>query len=154
MTINTYRPKMLQTYIEAFKVYHFNNLEEVQLFPKGVFEMVFQSHHSFQHNTDYSNGWELRPRNFIGGLHTKSYYVNPGNIHNYCIVVEFKPNTAKYFIPEKLNTFQNAVIDINDIWGKSTKQLSQKVDRVDGMYVFKAEINTGKYYTQKVMVKQ
>jgi len=128
LNINTYFPKVLHSYIEAFKVYHFEEEGEVHLYPKGVFEIVFQSQHSFQHNTDYSSGWELRPRNFIGGLHNKSYYVNPGRSQNYCIVVEFKPNTAKYFIPEKLHVFQNAVIDIFDIWGKSARKLAQKID--------------------------
>jgi len=102
---------------------------DVFLLPKGVFEIVFQSQHSFQHNTNYSSGWKLRPRNFIGGLHNQAYNVNSGTKENYCIVVEFRPNSAKYFIPEKLNVFQNAVIDINEIWGKSASQLSQKLDK-------------------------
>lgn len=116
-------------YIEAFKIYRFIDDWDVFLLPKGVFEIVFQSQHSFQHNTNYSSGWKLRPRNFIGGLHSQSYSVNSGTKPNYCIVVEFKPNTAKYFIHEKLNAFQNAVIDINEIWGKPASLLSQKIDR-------------------------
>ena len=99
------------------------------LLPKGVFEIVFQSERSFQHNTHYSSGWKLRPRNFVGGLHNQFYNVNSGTDENYCITVEFKPNSAKYFIPEKLNAFKNAVIDINDIWGKAAIALSQKIDR-------------------------
>ncbi len=129
LTILKYPAKVLHQYIEAFKVYHFIDDNEVLLLPKGVFEIVFQNHHSFQHNTSYTSGWRLRPRNFIGGLHNQSYHVNSGIGENYCIVVEFKPNTAKYFIPEKLNVFQNAVIDINEIWGKSARLLSQKIDR-------------------------
>lgn len=102
--------------------------KDVFLVPKGVFEIVFQSQHSFQHNTNYSEGWELRPRNFIGGLHNQSYHVNSGSGDNYCIVVEFKPNSAKYFIPEKLDLFKNAVVDIRDIWGESAQMLSKKID--------------------------
>lgn len=129
LTIQKFTPKVLHHYIEAFKIYHFIDDLDVLLLPKGIFEIVFQSHHCFQHNTDYSSGWKLRPRHFIGGLHNKSYNVNSGTKDNYCIVVEFKPNTAKYFISEKLNAFQNAVVDINDIWGKSARILSQKIDR-------------------------
>ncbi len=129
LTVQKIQPKVLHKYIEAFKIYHFGEASDVRLLPKGVFEMVFQSEHSFQHNTNYSSGWKLRPRHFIGGLHNQSYTVNSGQKGNYCIVVEFKPNTAKYFIPEKLNLFQNTLVDISDIWGKSARTLSNKVDR-------------------------
>lgn len=121
----------MRQFIEAFRVYFFLDDKEVLLLPKGVFEMVFQSQHSFQHNTYYSEGWQLRPRNFIGGLHNKSYFVNSGTKENYCVVVEFKPNTAKFFIPEKLNQFKNSIVDIYDIWGKSAQRLVQKIDRSD-----------------------
>jgi len=129
LTISSYPAKILHQYIQAFKVYHFIDKNDVFLVPKGVFEIVFQSQHSFQHNTNYSSGWKLRPRNFIGGLHNQSYHVNSGTGDNYCIVVEFKPNSAKYFIPEKLDLFQNAVIDINEIWGATAQLLSQNIDR-------------------------
>ncbi len=129
LTIQRFTPKVLHQYIEAFKIYQFIDDLDVFLLPKGVFEIVFQSQHSFQHNTNYSSGWKLRPRNFIGGLHNQAYNVNSGTKENYCIVVEFKPNTAKYFIPEKLNAFQNAVIDIKEVWGTSASLLSQKLDR-------------------------
>jgi len=129
ITIQKIFPKVLHQYIEAFKIYNFTDDEDVQLLPKGVFEIVFQNEHSFQHNTNYSSGWKLRPRNFVGGLHSQSYTVNSGKGKNYCIVVEFKPNTAKYFIPERLNAFQNSVVDINVIWGSSSVDLSRKIDR-------------------------
>ena len=129
LSIQTYTPKVLHPYIEAFKVYHFHGNEDIRLFPKGVFEIVFQRRHSFQHHTNYSEGWKLRPRNFIGGLHNQYYHVTSGDEENYCIVAEFKPNTAKYFIPEKLGVFQNSLIDINDIWGNAARKLSNKIDR-------------------------
>ncbi|MEM9546831.1 MAG: helix-turn-helix transcriptional regulator [Bacteroidota bacterium] len=128
LTVRKIQPKVLLPYIEAFKIYHFEDTTDVQLLPKGVFEMVFQSEHCFQHNTNYSLGWKLRPRNFVGGLHNQSYTVNSGQNGNYCIVVEFKPNTAKYFIPEKLNLFQNAVVDIHELWGNDATTLTNKID--------------------------
>ena len=79
----------MHPYIQAFKVYHFIDKDDVFLVPKGVFEMVFQSQHSFQHNTNYSSGWQLRPRNFVGGLHNQAYRVNSGTGDNYfCTLVE------------------------------------------------------------------
>ena len=127
LRIQKFKPKILHQYIESFNIYHFDENEVIQLFPKGVFEIVFQSDARFQHNTSYSSGWETRPENFIGGLHNKSYNVKPNGSKNFCIVVEFKPNTAKYFIPYKLHNFQNNVIDIFEIWKKSAAELTQKI---------------------------
>ena len=129
LTILTFYPTVLNGYIEAFKIYHFTDSSDVFLIPKGIFELVFQSQNTFHHQTNYSSGWTLRPRNFIGGLHSQSYYVNSGSKENYCIVVEFKPNTARYFIPERLNLYKNATIDINDVWGNAAQVLSNKIDQ-------------------------
>ena len=129
MTIHTYPSHRLGRYIEAYRIYHFDEGVDVHLLPKGVFEIVFQSKESFQHNTYYSTGWEPRPRNFIGGLHNKAYHVKSDSRQGYCIAVEFKPNTAKYFIPEKLDYFQHTVVHINDIWGKAAEILSRKLDK-------------------------
>lgn len=131
LNIETYRPKVLHQYIEAFKIYNFGEEENVFLLPKGVFEIVFQSQYGFQHNTNYSEGWKFRPRNFVGGLHNQAYNVISGRRGNYCLVVEFKPNTAKYFIPEKLDAFKNAVIDINEVWGEKAGILSNRIDNED-----------------------
>jgi len=35
-------PTLLKQYIAAFYIYHFDANSDVQLFPKGVFEIVFQ----------------------------------------------------------------------------------------------------------------
>ncbi len=126
-TIQRYSPKVLHQYIESFNVYRFDGRGDIQLFPKGVFEIVFQSNDHFQHNTSYSLGWETRPKHFIGGLHNKSYQVKPNGNKNFCITVEFKANTARYFIPYKLHDFQNQVIDIFEIWGNAAQELSQKI---------------------------
>ena len=111
-------PTLLKQYIAAFYIYHFDANSDVQLFPKGVFEIVFQSDGRFQHNTSYSSGWQTRPQNFIGGLHNKSYHVKSCQKNSYCIVVEFKPDTAKYFIHHSLRDFQNNVVDTSEVWRK------------------------------------
>lgn len=127
--IQKYQPKVLHQYVESFNIYRFNGDQDIQLFPKGKFEIVFQSHDCFQHNTAYSSGWQMRPKSFIGGLHNKAYHVKPNGKKNICVVVEFKPNTAKYFIPYKLNQFENSVIDVAEIWGKSVNNLSNKISK-------------------------
>ena len=128
LNIQTYAPRVLNQYLEGFKIYHFGETSDIQLFPIGVFEIVFQSSDDFLHNTSYSSGWETRPKNFVGGLHNKSYQVKSNGKKNFCIVVEFKPNTAKYFIPHKLQDFQNNVVDVFDIWGNDAIDLSQKIN--------------------------
>jgi AraC-like DNA-binding protein len=127
MIIQKYQPKILHNYIESFKTYQFDQDMDIKLFPKGVFEIVFQSNDHFSHNTAYSSGWKTRPIDFIGGLHNKSYHVKSTGNKNFCFVVEFKPNTAKYFIPSKLHDFENNVIDISEIWGNQALELSQKI---------------------------
>ena len=43
--------------------------------------------------------------------------------------MSLKPIPLNIFIPEKLYSFQNAVVDIFDIWGASAQKLSSKIDR-------------------------
>jgi len=127
-TIQRYQPSALDLFIESFNVYRFQGNQDALLFPKGVFEIVFQSNDHFEHHTSYSSGWQSRPMHFIGGLHNKAYQVKSTGKENYCITVEFKPNTAKYFIPTKLDDFQNKLIDIFEIWGNASLNLSQKIN--------------------------
>jgi AraC-like DNA-binding protein len=129
LNFQKHSPTLLKQYIAAFYIYHFDANSDVQLFPKGVFEIVFQSDIRFQHNTAYSSGWQTRPQNFIGGLHNKSYHVRSYQENSYCIVVEFKPDTAKYFIPHNLRDFQNNVVDISDVWGSEALTLTEKLNR-------------------------
>ena len=127
--IQKYASKVLPHYINSINVYRFKKDVEVQLHPKGVFEIVFQCNDSFKHNTSYSSGWNTRPKSFIGGLHNKSYSIKSEADLNVCIAVEFKPNTAKYFIPEKLNLFQNNLVKVSDIWKDSHSKLLLKLEK-------------------------
>ena len=129
LIVKHYRPKLLDRYIDSIDVYHFGKDKEILLHTKGVFEMVFQSNESFQHNTSYSSGWTTRPKNFIGGLHSKSYSIKPTGNQNLCIAIAFKPNTAKYFIPQKLNNFQNKLIEISEVWKDSNDLLIREMEQ-------------------------
>lgn len=152
LSIQKFSPSILHQYIESFNVYSFGASMDFQLFPKGVFEIVFQNNDSFQHKTSYSSGWETRPTSFVGGLHNKSYHVKPNGSKNFCIVVEFKPNTAKYFIPEKLHNFQNNLVDLSEIWGNDAIQLSRKINKeIIGLNEIKQieDFFVNKFITQK-----
>ena len=127
LNIQEYPPNLLRNYVAKYSLYRFGENIDTQLYPKGIFEIVFQSNTNFQHDTSYSAGWQNRPKNFIGGLHNKSYTVRANRNNNFCIAVEFKPNTAKYFIPYKLHNFQNNIVDILDIWGNGAIELSHKI---------------------------
>ncbi len=127
LNIREYPPNLLSKYVANYSIYRFGENIDTQLYPKGIFEIVFQSNTNFQHNTSYSLGWQSRPKNFIGGLHNKSYTVRTNGKNNFCIAVAFKPNTAKYFIPYKLHSFQNNIVDILDIWGNGAMELSHKI---------------------------
>ncbi len=155
LAVQKYSPKVLHKYIESFKVYGFGEESNIQFLPKGVFEIVFQSNGYFKHKTSYSSGWEIRPKSFIGGLHNKSYNVKPNGKNDFCIVVEFKPNTAKYFIPDKLHNFQNNVVDLFEIWGKDATDLSWEINKKKIGYKEIEQIENfflNKFITQKISV--
>lgn len=110
-----YKPKLLSKYIACYKVYHFAEAKEVALDPEGYFEMIFQLENDFLHNTAMTEGWELRPQNFVGGLHTKSYRIKPTVSNTKIFGIEFKSNGAKHFIPDKLQLYKNRTVNLNDV---------------------------------------
>ena len=81
LNIREYPPNLLSKYVANYSIYRFGENIDTQLYPKGIFEIVFQSNTNFQHNTSYSLGWQSRPKNFIGGLHNKSYTVRTQNYY-------------------------------------------------------------------------
>lgn len=114
--ITKHPSSQFSAYIDYFKIYHFNDDSEIKLNPDGHFEIIFQFDDVFLHNTPDTQGWEERPKNFVGGLHNKSYLIKPREKNSKLISIQFKANTAKHFIPEKLNMFKNKIIDINDVF--------------------------------------
>ena len=120
-------PKRLKSYIDAISIYNFDDFFNTTLYPKGTFEIVFQSHQQFHHNTSYTKEWERRPMHFVGGLHHTHYNVKSVSDNNQCLAVQFKPNSVKHFIDEKLHYFQNELISINDLWGTEALTLADSV---------------------------
>jgi AraC-like DNA-binding protein len=92
----------------------------VNLQPEGYFELILQTDGEFYQRSNYESEGERRPAEFIGGLHNKSYFIRPGQKESCLISVNFKPHTARYFIPERLNIFKNRIVCLNDVFNKSS----------------------------------
>ena len=149
--VQRFSPTILKEYIESINIYKFEQDSNVELIPKGVFEVIFQNSKNFKHNTSYSNGWQIRPKSFIGGLHNKAYKIESLGINNFCISVEFKKNAAKYFIKESLPNFFNNLVEISEVWGDSSINLSQKILEEDNII---NKINHIEEFFSKQFIKQ
>ncbi|MCF8368649.1 MAG: helix-turn-helix domain-containing protein [Bacteroidales bacterium] len=122
-----YKPRQLSAYVENFMVYHFKGKKPVLLYPEGHFELIFQVYGNFSQNNINSTLWDARPVFFIGGLHNTSYAIKPEEGQSKLISVEFKPGSARFFIPEKLNLFKNRVVDLKDVFRSS------KIDNIEAI---------------------
>lgn len=114
-----YRPKKLSAYISRFTVYQFTDLNPVRLNPGGFFELIFQVGGDFEQSAVTTDKWQVRPGCFLGGLHNKSYYVQPRSVGSKLISVSFKPNCARHFIPDRLNLYKNTIADLHSVFGKA-----------------------------------
>lgn len=88
----------------------------MQLTPEGHFDLILQSDLDILHKTDTSQGWELRPRLFVGGLHSRHYQVQALKAGTRLISVQFKPGAAKFFIPDRLDLFKNRVVNLEQVY--------------------------------------
>jgi AraC-like DNA-binding protein len=118
--IQKVRPQQLGRFINWFAIYHFHDEAPVRMYPEGFFELVFQVGSNFFQISSESDKWEKRPMQFIGGLHNKSYSIKPQHSNSSLISVKFKPNSARYFIPEKLQLFKNKLVRIDDVFKRSS----------------------------------
>ena len=117
--ITNYQSQHLSRFVESYKIYHFHNNIPVKLDPTGHFELIFQLRGKFIHKTYSSPDWEVRPNYFIGGLHSKSYFVKSLNKGSKLISVRLKPNCSKYFIPDKLNLYKNKIVNLDRLFSQS-----------------------------------
>jgi AraC-like DNA-binding protein len=109
-------PRRLAAFIDSFTVYEFDENLPVRLNPEGFFEFIFQLGNGFVQSNAEVSIWENRPNLFIGGLHNKSYWIKPVNKNSKLISVNFKPNCARYFIPDRLNLFKNKIVSLDDVF--------------------------------------
>ena len=117
----------LGLHIESYTSYYFSGIDTVRFFPEGRFELIFQMDAHFLHRSHLDSTWLKRPYAFVGGLHDRAYHVKPLSNNTTCIGIKFKPDSAKYFIPRKLNTLKNRVVSISDIWNKEGRTLLDKI---------------------------
>ncbi len=135
------RKYKMDDYISSISIYRFKNSAPVQFFPEGVFEVYFQLDGDFSHQKNPSAPWELRPKSFVGGLHTKSFFVKPNQNQATCIGVKFKAHNTSFLLQEKLSDYANKVRDLRDIWGAQCDQLindlvkDQKASAVEKLIV-------------------
>ena len=123
--------------IESYRVYELDNQTELDLDPEGNFELIFQLSGDFLQRTYGTEEWKIRPKNFVGGLHSKSFQIRGTSEKSKLISVRFKPLGARHFMPDRLNLFKNSLIDLSDIskeirhlelQGMENAELSHKLD--------------------------
>lgn len=113
--------------IDAVRIYEFKGDERISLIPEGRVEVMFQLQGDFLHSLDAGDNWEERPFSFIGGMHSSSYEVHLRKGSGLCLGITLRPACAHKVIGDRLNDFQNAIIDIVDVFGIVGKELNEKV---------------------------
>lgn len=141
------KPTHLKDFINWFSVCHFHDIKPLRLNPEGYFELIFQVDGDFFQTTP-EGLWKTRPRHFIGGLHNKSYTIKPENKSSFLISVNFKPNCARFFIPEKLHYFKNQVIPLDEVFKPSKLE---KIKRLDGFDSVGKKIELIEAFLLKIM---
>ncbi len=119
--------KRFSKYIDCIKYYQFDSIDPILLHPEGHFEIIFQSEHEFQNDTITTNGWEKRPSSFVGGLHNQSYQIQAKTTNASLMSIQFKPEAARYFIPEKLSLLKNQIVDLHDLYVKDWLEPIQRI---------------------------
>lgn len=113
--VNTvdYKSVQFANCIEHFRFYNFDTLSTLNLNPEGHFEFIFQLQGDFSQKSIAEQNEVLRPRQFIGGLHSKSFQVKSLKPQSRILSIKFKPLGARSFISERLNVFKNELVDLD-----------------------------------------
>jgi AraC-like DNA-binding protein len=120
-------------YIESIHEYRFLSNHPAELLPQGRFEMIFQLDGDFLHQSTPDSDWFSRPRAFIGGLHAQAYSVQSLSTNGRCLGVSLKPEMVHHLIREKLNVFENSVVDLEAIFGAAGRHLSSSLTSDDDL---------------------
>ena len=114
-------------YVESIHEYQFLSNRPAELLPQGRFEMIFQLEGDFLHQSKPDSHWFSRPKAFIGGLHTQAYSVQSLSVNGRCLGVSLKPEMVHHLIREKLNVYENSVVDLEDVFGAAGRHLSSSL---------------------------
>ncbi len=104
--------------VDSCLLYDFRHSGPVDLHPDGHFEFIFQIRGEFDHLTN-GKDWVQRPRLFIGGLHNKSFVVNPKDCSSRLISVRIKAHEARNFLPGSLHHYKNSIVDLEDLYARN-----------------------------------
>ena len=115
-------------YIEAIHEYRFLSDRPAELLPQGRFEMIFQIEGEFLHRSEPGSEWFSRPQAFLGGLHAQAYAVQSLSAQGRCLGVSLRPEMAHQLIREGLNVYENAVVDLEAVFGSAGRRLAEAVN--------------------------
>ena len=122
------RYPQLNDYIDYFWEYEFNGVLDTSnpFLPEGVFEIIFEIGDSLRYKNPQDQDWNERPRGFLGGLFENQYQLDlQGNIK--LCGVRFKAGKFRHFTDIPLDLFKNKIIWLEDAFGKSAKDLVERV---------------------------
>lgn len=105
----------LGKYIDRFRFYHFQAPTTLDLNPEGNFEFIFQLQGDFAQKPIAETTWKIRPKNFVGGLHSKSFQVKSMGEVGTLLSVSFKPLGARHFIQDSLKSFKNDLVELDQL---------------------------------------
>ena len=133
MSVHSYnlpisKKSILESYIESYKILKYTDTNRIQFIPSGRFEIFFQLEERFLCKFDDKLGFIKRPMGFIGGLHTKAYYAKSTQKESKALLITFKPEMAKFVIPDYLNHFKNQTVSLEDFWGNDGRFLIERIN--------------------------
>ncbi len=129
---NVFLPLKNDSWLEAIKIYRFENNNIVRFVPEGRFEILIQFGGAFYHRVNDAT-WAERPKGFVGGLHNQSYEVRAESPESYCLGIKIKPAYSYDILQSDLPSMKNCVIDLRDVWGKKGNQFIQAVYQEDSL---------------------
>ena len=101
--------------ISTFRVYAFDKPTVLNLYPEGHHELLFQLRGRFAQKSVKANEWVVRPVNFLGGLHNQSFQVKSLDENAKIVSIRFTPLGARSFLPDRLNLYKNALVELNNL---------------------------------------
>ncbi|MEM7086239.1 MAG: helix-turn-helix domain-containing protein [Bacteroidota bacterium] len=121
LILETHCPRYLTGYIDSIACYTFSRNHCVTFCPEGAFKLVFLDSDQFQYQVQCGK-WESCSKKFVWGPHNMYHQLKSKKDKGVCVIVNFKPGKAKYFIPGKLDKYQNRLIDIGSVWNKRNEE--------------------------------
>ena len=129
--INDFASQRFSKYVDRYRFYDFDEQATLNLDPEGSIELIFQLHGDFEQRSVIGDEWNIRPQNFIGGLHSKSFEVRSVKEQSRILSVKFNPLGARHFIQDKLNLFKNQVIDLSEVLETQANQHLESVSDME-----------------------